>query len=360
MRLYNLLEDQQDVMQLQKELMAKISNLPTEGEEGEKTARVIDKIEQALRDVGAGGRVANILNRVVEIKDEDVQKATRKVAKIIAAVDWTGPEIKDLFVKWNAGSLVDTKALLTPGSSTPQSIYPGYGSNESFTELVDDLNQVSGYGIGEGEFTLAVLSPNVSGIGADTGAGDLIINGVNVEVKTRSVGAARFTDRDVTVTSEYTTLVKQFRQKYTEQLEAYETPTKSGLSLKYLCGFAQSEAMQSPNNKNAFAQDLGNILQNVFTMGVNVGPIRDAIMAGSEGKASQLYARANIDNYLGIKREKGALDGILFIDKKQGSLVYVRNSTDLDKSPLRFHQNTAYVLAFQQPGQYPFPQMYIK
>jgi len=84
MRLYNLLEDQQDVMQLQKELMAKISNLPTEGEEGEQTARVIDKIEQALRDVGAGGRVANILNRVVEIKDEDVQKATRKVAKIIA------------------------------------------------------------------------------------------------------------------------------------------------------------------------------------------------------------------------------------------------------------------------------------
>ena len=118
--------------------------------------------------------------------------------------------------------------------------------------------------------------------------------------------------------------------------------------------------MQSPNNKNAFASDLGNILQNVFTMGVDVGPIRDAIMAGSEGKASQLYARANIDNYLGIKREKGALDGILFIDKKQGSLVYVRNSTDLDKSPLRFHQNTAYVLAFQQPGQYPFPQMYIK
>ena len=54
----------------------------------------------------------------------------------------------------------------------------------------------------------------VKNIVADTvDTGDLIINGVNVEVKTRSVGAARFTDRDVTVTSEYTSLVKQFREK---------------------------------------------------------------------------------------------------------------------------------------------------
>ena len=60
------------------------------------------------------------------------------------------------------------------------------------------------------------------------------------------------------------------------------------------------------------------------------------------------------------KGEKGALEGILFIDKNKDSLVYIQQASDLDKTDMRFHMDTAYVIATVKPDQYPFPQMYIK
>jgi len=348
-----------ELLKLQQVLIDKIQALPVDGKGGEATAAVIDKIEQALRDVGAGGRVASVLNRVTAIDDEDVQKATNKIAKIIAAIDFTGPQIKELFTNWNANKLVNTGKLISPGASTFEDIFPGYGVNPAFTEFVNDLNQVSGYGIGEGEFTLAVLSKTISGIGAQGGSGDLIIDGKNVEVKTRSVGAARFTDRDVSVTSNYTQLVDQFINRYKDLIEAsgLKIPA-SGMNLKHLTGFANS--LTDPKHKSAFKKDVSNLLQNIFTKGVDTGPITDAIVNGNNGVALQLYAQANVNNYLSIKREKGALEGILFIDKNKDSLVYIQQASDLDKTDMRFHMDTAYVIAMVKPDQYPFPQMYIK
>jgi len=350
-----------ELLKLQQGLIDKIQALPIDGEGGEATAAVIDKIEQALRDVGAGGRVASVLSRVTAIEDEDVKKATNKIAKILAAIDFTGPQMQNLFTNWNANKLVDTKRLISPGASTFEEVFPGYGENRNpaFTEFVDDLNQVSGYGIGEGEFTLAVLSKTISGIGAQGGSGDLIIDGKNVEVKTRSVGAARFTDRDVSVTSNYTQLVDQFIAKYKDLIEAsgLKLPA-SGMNLKQLTGFATS--LKDPKDKLAFKNDISNLLKNIFTNGVDTGPITDAIVNGNNGVALQLYAQANVNNYLNIKRGKGTLDGILFIDKNKDSLVYIQKANDLDKTGMRFHMDTAYVIAMVKPDQYPFPQMYIK
>ena len=349
----------EELLKLQQVLIDKISSLPVEGEQGEKTATLIDKIEQALRDVDAGGRVASVLGRVTAINDDDVQKATNKLAKIIAAIDFTGPQIKELFAQWNANKIVNTGLLLSPGSSSHAEIYRGYGSNPAFTEFVDDLNQVSGYGIGEGEFTLAVLSKTISGIGAQGGSGDLIVDGKNVEVKTRSVGAARFTDRDVSVSSNYTQLVDQFITRYKDLIEdsGLKLPA-AGMNLKHLTGFANS--LQDPKHKSAFKKDISNLLQNIFTKGVDTSPLTDAIVNGNNGVALQLYAQANVNNYLSIKREKGALEGILFIDKNKDSLVYIQQASDLDKTDMRFHMETAYVVAMVKPDQYPFPQMYIK
>ena len=365
MRLINLFEQllveatPEELLKLQQVLIDKISSLPVEGEQGERTAALIDKIEQALRDVDAGGRVASVLGRVTAINDEDVQKATNKLAKIIAAIDYSSAQLSELFEQWNANRVVNTKLLLSPGASSHEEIFPGYGSNSAFTEFVDDLNQVSGYGIGEGEFTLAVLSKTISGIGAQGGSGDLIVDGKNVEVKTRSVGAARFTDRDVTVSSNYAQIVDDFINKYKKLIEAsgLKLPA-SGMNLKHMTGFANY--LTDPEHKSAFKTDVSNVLNSIFTKGVDTGPITDAIVTGNTGTALQLYAQANVNNYLGIKREKGALDGILFIDKNKNSLVYIQQASDLDKTDMRFHMDTAYVIAMVKPDQYPFPQMYIK
>jgi len=40
--------------------------------------------------------------------------------------------------------------------------------------------------------------------------------------------------------------------------------------------------------------------------------------------------------------------------------VYIQQASDLDKTDMRFHMDTAYVIAMVKPDQYPFPQMYIK
>ena len=52
------------------------------------TAKLLDRITQLLTDVGVGGRVASLLSRVEAIEDKDVQRAVRKIAKIISTVDF--------------------------------------------------------------------------------------------------------------------------------------------------------------------------------------------------------------------------------------------------------------------------------
>jgi hypothetical protein len=344
---------EEDLIQLKQELANKIANLPID----EKTAKIVDKIKQLLQDVGAGGRVASLLQRVETIKDEDVQKATTKLAKIIASIDFSSTEITNLFQNWNSDKIINIRRLLKGGKFSTQDIIAGYGTNPAMTEFVDDLNSISAYGIGEGEFTLAVLSKKITGIGADQGAGDLIIGGRNVEVKTRSVGAARFADREVTTTPNYTGLVTEFTKKYNQVLRKAKIGLPaSGMNMGHLTKLA---SILTPQQKPIYKNDIKTILKNIFPS-LNITKIANAIISGDTGLALQTYSQANLDNYLNIKRSKGALDGVLFMDKTTSSFIYVRQASDLEGSGMRLHAETPYVIAFVKPDQYPYPQMYIK
>ena len=162
--------------------------------------------------MGVGGRIKSLSKEIEGIPDEDVKKAVRQIAKIVASVEMSPQERAELFVNWKADKIVNVDALLNTQTVTMSDIYIGYGDKgeSHITELVDDLNQVVQYGIGPGEFALAVLSQRISGMGAssgeDGGKGDLIIDGQPIELKTTRKNAARFNDREVTISNDYKTL----------------------------------------------------------------------------------------------------------------------------------------------------------
>ena len=171
MRLFELKKP--EAVQLQKrELIQKLQSLP---EKDPDTQKLIDRFTQLLTDVGVGGRVASLLNRVQEIDDNDVKKAVRKIAKIISTVDFSSQGRQQLFKLWNADKIVNKNLLTSGGTHSFADVFAGYGKDPAMTELVDDFQDVIGQGIGPGEFALACLSKGITGVGSGKEKGDLII-----------------------------------------------------------------------------------------------------------------------------------------------------------------------------------------
>ena len=186
-------------------------------------------------------------------------------------------ERAQLFVDWKADKLVNVDALLSTSTVKMSDIYKGYGEKgeSHITELVDDLNQVVQYGIGPGEFALSVLSQRIEGIGAasgeDEGKGDLIIDGSPVELKTTRKNAARFNDREVTVSDSYKSLVTAFFNKYKSKFEELE---QQGLQVRVKSGMQQNHVMEFLKAVPEAEKEVAEIISNIFTnLNVSGGPI---------------------------------------------------------------------------------------
>ena len=136
------------------------------------------------------------------------------VAKMISSIDMTPLERAQLFASWKKDTLVNVDKLLSGSGQTFSDIFKGYGDETYMTEFIDDLADVDSYGIGAGEFLLAVLSKNVRGIGATGGSGDLIIDGKNVEVKTKTSRNARFKDWHVQPDQTWASKVEKFKEDF--------------------------------------------------------------------------------------------------------------------------------------------------
>jgi hypothetical protein len=322
------------------------------------TAKLLDRITQLLSDVGVGGRVASLLNRVEQIDDKDVQKAVRKIAKIISTVDFDTAGREALFKRWAANKIVNTKQLLAGGTVTFAQIYVGYGKDPAMTELVDDFNDVIGQGIGPGEFALACLSKGITGVGSGKEKGDLIIDKKPVELKTKNVKDARMYDRQVTVTPSYDNLVQKFMQKYAKDIQQMKDQGvkmgKQGINLAQLITLMQTTA-----DKPGIIKDTKTILQNVFP-GHKIDSIVSALAAGDFAKAKSLYGQINVNYYLGYKRKQGDLDGILFANLNTKTYTYIKSTKDLKGSGMDLSVATAYPIATADPKMNPYPQIGVK
>jgi len=343
-----------DLVKVKDRIIQKLQALPDDSE----TETLIDKIEVMLNDLGVGGRVASLVNRVEKIDDDDVKRAVRKVAKIVSTIDMTNEERETLFKKWNADKIVNTKLLTTGGTHTMEEIYRGYGTDPIITELVDDFNDVQSYGIGPGEFGLSCLSKAITGIGSGKGKGDLIINKKNVELKTTNVGSGRFKDRNYPSTS-YPKLAENFYEKYKDIIEESKLSSTSGMNLSQLISL-----VQQVNNGEIIAE-VKKIMVNLFrfipeTKTTLHSDVVSAISKGQLNQVKALYGRLNLDNYMYQKRGQGILDGTLFMDLPKKRMTYMTQSSDLAGSGMRLHISTTYPIALNDPGQDPYPQISIQ
>ena len=344
--------EEDEIVKLKKTLADKIAALPTD----DNTIRIVNKIEDLLQDIGAGGRVKSLLQVVNKIDDEDVQKATNKVAKTIAAIDFDTPELKKLFKAINQDKMIKYDVLLAGGRYNFADVINGYGKSQNVTELVDDLFTIVNYGIGPGEFMLAVLSKSIKSIGAGQGAGDLVIAGKNVELKAEKVGGARFVDKEIKPTTAYGPSVEAFKKKYEQQMQEIENTgvvirRTSGMSETHIATFLQSY----PDAKDDVANVIGNLFAGLEGEGVRIA---DLLAKNQVGQARQLIARANVQNYLNVKRQNANLDGILFVTFKEGrrDFLYISKVKDIDKAGLSLKADPAYLIAGKDN---PFPQITI-
>jgi len=344
MKLHPKLHKYINLNESKEDLIAKLDALPDD----ESTNKLINYIEQLIDDMGVGGKIKSLSSQLEVIPDVDVKKAINQIAKIVASIEMSPKERAQLFVDWKADKLVNVDALLSTSTVKMSDIYKGYGEKgeSHITELVDDLNQVVQYGIGPGEFALSVLSQRIEGIGAasgeDEGKGDLIIDGSPVELKTTRKNAARFNDREVTVSDSYKSLVTAFFNKYKSKFEELE---QQGLQVRVKSGMQQNHVMEFLKAVPEAEKEVAEIISNIFTnLNVSGGPIARYLAQGDKNGAMQLIAQSNVNNYLEKKRQSGNLLGILFIDLKKQTFNFIKDISDLEGSGLRLHAKTNYLI----------------
>ena len=330
------------------DLIAKLDAMP----EDESTIKLINYIEQLIDDMGVGGKIKSLTNQLEVIPDVDVKKAVNQIAKIIASIEMSPTERAQLFVDWKADRIVNVEALLSTSTVSLDTIFKGYGEKgeSHVTELVDDLNEVVGYGIGPGEFALAVLSQQIEGIGSSSGdddgqgegKGDLLINSKPIELKTTRKNSARFNDRQVTVSDSYKTMVTAFFTKYDEKFKELEA---QGLKVRVKSGMQQGHVVAFLNAVPEAEKEVAEIISNIFTgLSVSGGPIARYLAQGDRNQAMQLIAQSNVNNYLAIKRQSGNLAGILFLDLNKQAYTFIKEISDLEGTGLRLHAKTNYLI----------------
>ena len=331
------------------DLIAKLDAMP----EDESTVKLINYIEQLIDDMGVGGKIRSLSNQLEIIPDVDVKKSVNQIAKIIASIEMSPTERAQLFVDWKADRLVNVDALLSTSTVSLETIFNGYGDKgeSHVTELVDDLNQVVQYGIGPGEFALAVLSQRIEGIGASSGdnedgegegKGDLLIDNSPVELKTTRKNSARFNDRQVTVSDSYKTMVTAFFTKYDEKFKELEA---QGLKVRVKSGMQQAQIITFLKAVPEAEKEVAEIISNIFTdLPVSGGPIARFLAQGDKNQAMQLIAQSNVSNYLTKKRATGNLAGILFLDLNKQAFTFIKEVSDLEGTGLRLHAKTNYLI----------------
>jgi hypothetical protein len=325
-------------------LIKKLADLPDD----EKTNKLVNYIEQLLDDMGVGGKIQSLSSQLGEVPDEDVKKAIKQIAKIIASIEMTPAERAKLFIDWKGDKLVRVDTLLSTSTDTMSEIFVGYGmeGNEHITELVNDLNEVVQYGIGPGEFALSVLSQRIGGMGASSGAddgkGDLMIDGQPIELKTTRKNSARFNDRQVTVSDSYKSKVTAFFTKYDEKFKELEA---QGAVLRVKSGMQQNHVAAFLKLVPEAEKEIADIISNIFTEIPNAGnQIAQNLAQNNITGAMQAIAQSNVNNYLAAKRGGGNLKGILFLDLKKQTFTFIQDVKDLEGSGLRLHAKTNYLV----------------
>ncbi len=385
MRAIEFLKEQVDSLSSLKSVIGhKIKELPPTPE----AVNALEEIQELLSTIQIGGRRRASSSDLASWTDQDVVNAKDLLARYIVGLDAPVAEKRSMIEQWKSNGLIDVDLLLS-GTHTIEQVVKGYGTNRAVKELADDLMQVSSLGKGKGEFFLKVLSPVITD--PPGGKGDIIIKEFGtVEVKTTDGGAGRFTDRQVKPGSEYQSKVAKFIKDFADYLENNQSevqsqnalqPTtvntgvqpqstsnvkskkivktkvakpfklpKTGINLPNLITLAQKIPQEKIEN---FKYQLMSLLQEIFLKSEEyVLPVVDAIMAGQEGKAKQIYGVGILNNYMAHKTDKGIL--YISLVTNPATFTFFTDNASLNKAGFRLQIETVYPVT--TGPEYAYPQ----
>lgn len=144
---------------------------------------ILKKVLYTLEAGNLDERIQNVINTDADAKIF-LDKITSAIIDINASV-----EEKDKFLNKYPKGIINVSKLLDGAPHTFAELVGKGFTEELFTQLSTSL--VS-QGVGPGEIALAVFSPKIKWGGSSPGAGDIIVNGKNVEVKTSVKSGGRW------------------------------------------------------------------------------------------------------------------------------------------------------------------------
>lgn len=255
----------------------------------------------------------NILNRVMsvlesgdllerlEVKlktDSDAKKMYQHLAKVIVNVPGS-LEDKQKFIDTYEKGFVKTNKLLTRNQRISlNEIIP-----DSFAYAVfNELKEISVMGVGPGEFAFAALSPKIKSVGQTGGGGDLIIDGVKVEVKASKKGeggkvsGGRLHDAKK-AQYDMSSIYNAF-EKYYPDLAATTVvgggESKSITALNWIGARDNATGKSKQEAKKIVSET---IAKSTFKFLKNHSKLVDALMNGDEPTIRKAWGEASFDNY---------------------------------------------------------------
>lgn len=327
--------DVTNLLGIKKSVLDKIENLP-----GTKDSRrILDRVQDILGKVDAVDNLKSYASRVEEIgiSDEDVAKALDQLTKLIgAAAQATTVKDREFFFKlWESDRLVKVDTLMQGGKVFNLSdLFEYYKTSKAVQYVVNSLSKDAGYGLGKGEFLLAVLSRRIQ---KAPGKGDLLIDGKSVEVKATDGGSPRFADQEVRVGAGYEQVRDELTNKYAAEINNIGGMKRTGLNIDDWIRVGQFT-----QDKAGFKTDTEALLHRIFPE-QDSSKILNAIIAGKSGTTKSEYANLTFNRYMDIKND----DAVLYINfaaRPESTFVLFRTVEDLEKMGLYFHSETIYII----------------
>ena len=342
--------DRKNLLGLRQDILDKLEALP----QTKDSRRTLEKIRELLQATDATDNLKAYAERITDLgaQDTDVAGAVEQLTKLIGAVvQMTSVKDKNLFFKlWEGDRLVKVDKLMKGGEVMNLSgLFSYYGRSKAVTYVVNSLSKDAGYGLGKGEFLLAVLSRRIQ---KAPGKGDLLIDGKSIEVKATDGGSPRFADQEVRVAQGYEQTRDQLFDLYKEEIAQTGGAGKTGLNLEKWIAVGQQTTVDKPT----FAKNTAALLNKIFPEMDNTA-LSTAIAAGQLGKAKSLYANASFTRYMNIKQDEAVL--YINLSKKDPTYVMFRTVEDLANMGLYLHAETIYILGMSGNRDV-YPQMSVK
>lgn len=324
-----------NLLGIKQAILDKIEGLP----ENKDSRRILDRVQDILGKVDAVDNLKAYASRVEEIgiSDDDVAKAIDQLTKLIgaAALATTVKDREFFFKLWEGDRLVKVDTLMQGGRVFNLSdLFEYYRTSKAVQYIVNSLSKDAGYGLGKGEFLLAVLSRRIQ---KAPGKGDLLVDGMSVEVKATDGGSPRFADQEVRVGAGYEQVRDQLIKKYANEIKQIGGMKRTGLNIDDWIRIGQLA-----QDKAGYKADTEALLHRIFPEQDST-PILNAIIAGKSGTTKSLYANLTFNRYMDIKND----DAVLYINfaaRPEPTFVLFRTTEDLAKMGLYFHSETIYII----------------